>query len=641
MNIRLLATTLLGAVSGAVVAATAAPHGGVLLWCASALLAGAVCAALAPHEGGTVVSGGVSESALSALGEKLDALERSLPKAIEAQTRALTSVPQPQAADLKPVVEALAELKSDFRKNLERLVDAQAPVELAGLEAVIREGNARVVDAVAASKVDLSALKIEAPSPVVDLSRLEALLAERPEIVVPAPVVDLSGLEALLAQRQEIAVPEITVPAPVVDLSRLEELLSRPSESVAAAPDLSGLETLLREQNAQILAALEGLRIDPAALRPEIVIPAPVVNVESPLIEVSPTPITVDLSRLEELLSRPSEFAAVAPDLSGLESLLREQNAQILAALEGLRVDPAAFRPEIIIPAPVVNVESPLIEVSPTPVNFDLSRLEELLSQPSEAAVAVDLSPVVEAILALREELTARHREAEGASDNRNETLALAVSQIQFAAPTEKGSGSSRDTQAFSALAQSLDNISDTLPTRLDEMNNRLADGLAGAMKVQEEVLERVVAALGKIDPLAEHLQNHGSQLDSLTGHLETAGVLLSSVPEKLEGSVRCLEDSLSTLRANQAEFAASVAVFTKAAEGIGSGAGGGHASAGAPGTQTAMEDLMEQKAFLDALGKVLAGFSQSLGGVLSETSQRTQDVLVELCARLEGPEQA
>jgi len=617
----------------------------VLLWCASALLAGAVCAALAPHDGGTVVSGGVPEAALRSLGEKLDALEQSLPKAIEAQTRALTSAPH-QATDLKPVVEALAELKNDFRKNLDRLVDAQAPLELAGLESVIREGNARVSEAVAASKLDLSALKIDVPAPVVDLSGLEALLAQRPEItlpeiVVPAPVVDLSRLEELLAQRPEITVPEITIPALVVDLSRLEELLSRPSESVAVAPDFSGLESLLRDQNAQILVALEGLRIDPAALRPEIVIPAPVVNVESPLIEVSPTPVTVDLSRLEELLSRPSESVAMAPDFSGLESLLREQNAQILTALEGLRIDPAALHPEIVIPAPVVNVESPLIEVSPTPVTVDLSRLEELLSQPSEAMATTDLAPVVEAILALREELTARHREVEDASDNRTETLALAVSQIQFAAPTEKSSGSSRDTQAFSALAQSLDNISDTLPTRLDEMNNRLADGLASAMKVQEDVLERVVAALGKIDPLAEHLQNHGSQLDSLTGHLETAGVLLSSVPEKLEGSVRSLEDSLSTLRANQAEFAASVAVFTKAAEGIGSGVGGGNASAGAPGTQTAMEDLMEQKAFLDALGKVLAGFSQSLQGVLSETSQRTQDVLVELCARLEGPEQA
>ena len=520
MNIRLVSTTLLGAVSGAVVAATAAPHGGALLWVASALLAGAVCAALAPHDGNATSSVGASDEALRDLADRLDDLTRTLPDLVQEQTRELSRKLQEGRTDMAPVVDAIRAVDAGLSRTSQELSReiGNAKPDLSGIETALQASG------IVLSKLD---------------DRLAAAAAAHSSDAQASREVLVQNREALSQECQAIA--EAVRVRPALDLAPVVSGLDELKTAVSVRPDAVADE--------RPLAALEALR----------------------------TRSERDGERSLELLAEISaKFEDVRDEFTKLGGTLVSQTM----SLEGLREEAGAHG----------------------------KRHEEFISE--------ELQKLSQMLV------------------GQAEALALAVAAIRLEAPAASSS-SGLDTHAFTALAQSLDNIADSLPTRLDEMNHRLSEGLGEAVKSQEESLQRVFQALSAVDPLAEHLASHGAQLESLTGHLETAGSLLSDIPEKLEGSVRTLEESLSTLRANQTEFAASVEVFTGAAEAL---SGKVCADAGAPG-QTSMDGLVDHKAFLDALGRVLSGFSQSLQGVLVESSQRTQDVLVELCARIDSQE--
>jgi len=744
MNMRLVITTLLGAVSGAVVAATAAPHGGFLLWCASALLAGAVCAALAPHEAVTITASGLPEAPFKDLANRLESLERVLPAALEAQTQALSQglKPVPAAAvDLSPLVEELRKLQSSSKSDeavvlrlgaletalgadlraLGSKLQATSPevhVDLSGLESMLRSEIASL-----GSKLEVRESAVtEAPVVNVDLSGLESVLRSeivnlgsklesRESAVVEAPVVnvDLSGLESML--RSEIARlgsklesrESAVVEAPVVnvDLSGLESVLrheiaslgskleSRES-AVVEAPvvnvDLSGLESVLRSEIANLGSKLESRESVGATSDDEAIVLR---------LGALETALGADLRALGEKFQQASP--EVSLDLGALESIVKQGNERVASAIASTRVDLSgldALRKDITALFELMAERSVSGESAPASVVVDfapvidkLQAIEQQLSRPAPSPIVevppVDLSSlseglkaIQEEVFSLRDDLASAKPATEGAAAGFDERVPTALEAVRH--QLENGSTRALELQGdiylrLETLREEIAKQADLLvgqslaleALREDETKHfqsreecddlrhqTLVQALGSVpagepravvasvpgvgLQLQDGALERILEGLVAVAPLGETLVAHGAQLASLTGHLETAGTLMAVVPEKLEGSVRILDEALSTLRANQVEFGASVEVFTRAAEGM----AGGLADKGmAPGTQTAMDGLMEQKAFLDALGKVLSGFSQSLSGVLGESSQRTQEVLVELCARLEGPQ--
>ena len=639
MNMRLVITTLLGAVSGAVVAATAAPHGGFLLWCASALLAGAVCAALAPHEAVTITASGLPEAPFKDLANRLESLERVLPAALEAQTQALSQglKPVPAAAvDLSPLVEELRKLQSSSKSD-EAVVLRLGALETA-LGADLRALGSKLQATSPEVHVDLSGLESMLRSEIASLgSKLEV----RESAVTEAPVVnvDLSGLESVL--RSEIAnlgsklesresVGATSDDEAIVlrlgaletalgaDLRALGEKFQQASPEVSL--DLGALESIVKQGNERVASAIASTRVDLSgldALRKDITALFELMAERSVSGESAPASVVVDfapvidkLQAIEQQLSRPapSPIVEVPPvDLSSLSEGLKAIQEEVFS----LRDDLASAKPategaaagfDERVPTALEAVRHQLENGSTRALELQgdiylrLETLREEIAKQADLLVGQSL-----ALEALREDETKHFQSREECDDLRHQTLVQALGSVPAGEPR--------------AVVASVPGV---------------------GLQLQDGALERILEGLVAVAPLGETLVAHGAQLASLTGHLETAGTLMAVVPEKLEGSVRILDEALSTLRANQVEFGASVEVFTRAAEGM----AGGLADKGmAPGTQTAMDGLMEQKAFLDALGKVLSGFSQSLSGVLGESSQRTQEVLVELCARLEGPQ--
>ena len=674
MNMRLVITTLLGAVSGAVVAATAAPHGGFLLWCASALLAGAVCAALAPHEAVTITASGLPEAPFKDLANRLESLERVLPAALEAQTQALSQglKPVPAAAvDLSPLVEELRKLQSSSKSD-EAVVLRLGALETA-LGADLRALGSKLQATSPEVHVDLSGLESMLRSEIASLgSKLEV----RESAVTEAPVVnvDLSGLESVL--RSEI-----------VNLgSKLESRESAVVEAPVVNVDLSGLESVLRSEIANLGSKLESRESVGATSDDEAIVLR---------LGALETALGADLRALGEKFQQASP--EVSLDLGALESIVKQGNERVASAIASTRVDLSgldALRKDITALFELMAERSVSGESAPASVVVDfapvidkLQAIEQQLSRPAPSPIVevppVDLSSlseglkaIQEEVFSLRDDLASAKPATEGAAAGFDERVPTALEAVRH--QLENGSTRALELQGdiylrLETLREEIAKQADLLvgqslaleALREDETKHfqsreecddlrhqTLVQALGSVpagepravvasvpgvgLQLQDGALERILEGLVAVAPLGETLVAHGAQLASLTGHLETAGTLMAVVPEKLEGSVRILDEALSTLRANQVEFGASVEVFTRAAEGM----AGGLADKGmAPGTQTAMDGLMEQKAFLDALGKVLSGFSQSLSGVLGESSQRTQEVLVELCARLEGPQ--
>jgi hypothetical protein len=589
----------------------------------------------------------------------------------------------------------IASLGSKLEDRAPAVIDAPVVnVDLSGLESMLRSEIASL-----GSKLeDRAPAVIDAPVVNVDLSGLESMLRseiaslgskleDRAPAVVEAPVVnvDLSGLESML--RNEIASLgsklEDRAPATAgVDLSPLVEELRKfqapattDDEAIvlrlgaletslgadlralgdkfqAMSPevslDLGSLESVVRQGNDRMVDAVASNKVDLSgldALRKDIVAMMELMAEHSTVADGGTTHASVDLSGVVEQLQ------AIDARLESQGALRSEEAAGVSRILE--RVAEGAARS---IPAPIVEV--PAVDLSPLSEGLraiqeevfalrdDLASAKPIVSGDA-ASVAVTLDErVPEGLERLRAQLEQDASMAltlQGEIHQRLETVReevakqadLLLSQALAIEALREDDANRFKTQEESEALRHL-----TLVEALGTVPAGDRSGEAGVSaprgEIQGDVLSRIMEGLAAVAPLGENLCAHGAQLDSLTKHLETAGVLLSSVPEKLEGSVRTLEESLHTLRANQAEFAASVEIFTHAAEGM---AGGLSDKGMAAGTQTAMDGLMEQKAFLDALGKVLAGFSQSLSGVLGESSQRTQEVLVELCARLEGPQ--
>ena len=121
---------------------------------------------------------------------------------------------------------------------------------------------------------------------------------------------------------------------------------------------------------------------------------------------------------------------------------------------------------------------------------------------------------------------------------------------------------------------------------------------------------------------------------DALKGH----GDAVAPMAQGLNQAQDRLEEAASSLRANQVEFAASVALFTQAAQEL----SGGLSLFAHEGEKQGSEDpRAAQKALLESLDRLMGGFADSLKALLTESDLRTREVLTEIAARLPAGEGA
>lgn len=153
--------------------------------------------------------------------------------------------------------------------------------------------------------------------------------------------------------------------------------------------------------------------------------------------------------------------------------------------------------------------------------------------------------------------------------------------------------------------------------TRAREERENTASTLDAASVALAAAVEAVRDAVA---PLHEALSSHGHAVAPLATAFE---------------SVRgVLEEASGSQRANQAEFAASVEIFTRGAQELSTGL----SAFAREGELDVSEDPRSvQKALLESLDKLLSGFSESLRALLAESDLRTRETLAELAARLPG----
>jgi|GEM_PF-4997111 len=175
---------------------------------------------------------------------------------------------------------------------------------------------------------------------------------------------------------------------------------------------------------------------------------------------------------------------------------------------------------------------------------------------------------------------------------------------------------------AVRSVADAVSRVSDRLEASADEgrvAREEAASHLARSLSTLESVADGVREALL---PLGDALRGHGEAVIPVVKGFETAQDRL--------------EEAAVSLRANQVEFAASVGVFTNAAQDLSTGLG---AFAREGAEDAARDPAAIQQALLESLERLLVGFTESLRSALADADVRHREALVEIASRL--PERA
>lgn len=187
------------------------------------------------------------------------------------------------------------------------------------------------------------------------------------------------------------------------------------------------------------------------------------------------------------------------------------------------------------------------------------------------------------------------------------EELAIAVRD----AGALRGDSVRSIADAVSRVAERLEASAEDGRSARQDAADRLSQSLATLEAVASGVREALL-------PLGEALRGHGEAVVPVVQGLETA-------QERFE-------EAAVSLRVNQVEFAASVGVFTSAAQDLSTGLG----AFAREGMEDASRDpAAVQQALLEALDRLLGGFSESLRATLVEADLRHREALVEIAARL------
>lgn len=168
------------------------------------------------------------------------------------------------------------------------------------------------------------------------------------------------------------------------------------------------------------------------------------------------------------------------------------------------------------------------------------------------------------------------------------------------------------------SIADAVSRVSDRLEASAEEgraAREDAADRLGRSLATLEAVVGNVREALL---PLADALKGHGDAVLPVANGLDSAQ--------------QRFEEAAVSLRANQVEFAASVGVFTHAAQDLSTGLG----AFAREGAEDAVRDpAAVQQALLESLERLLGGFAESLRAALAESDLRHREALVEIAARL------
>ncbi|MEN9309404.1 MAG: hypothetical protein RL173_3336 [Fibrobacterota bacterium] len=169
----------------------------------------------------------------------------------------------------------------------------------------------------------------------------------------------------------------------------------------------------------------------------------------------------------------------------------------------------------------------------------------------------------------------------------------------------------------------------------VSRVSQELSEAALAGSEARSESAASLREAMERLDTFAGQIESRLAPLaDALKGHGDAVG----PIAHGLNMAQDRLEEAAASLRANQAEFAASVAVFTQAAQEL---SGGLSLFAHEGDRQGAEDPRAAQKALLESLDRLMVGFAESLKALLTESDLRTREVLAEIAARLPAGEGA
>lgn len=254
-----------------------------------------------------------------------------------------------------------------------------------------------------------------------------------------------------------------------------------------------------------------------------------------------------------------------------------------------------------------------------------VAAVRELGQEVSRSAkVAEEASlPVLEGLEALSRELGAAISALPAKIAEASANQARPMPELEELAIAVRESGHMRGDAARS-VADAVSRVSQELSESADAASSARAES-AQSLQVALERLEAFSSQIeSSLAPLADALKGHGDAVGPIANGLSLAQDRL--------------EEAAASLRANQVEFAASVGLFTQAAQEL---SGGLSLFAREGDRQGAEDPRAAQKALLESLDKLMGGFAESLKALLTESDLRTREVLTEIAARLPAGEGA
>lgn len=254
-----------------------------------------------------------------------------------------------------------------------------------------------------------------------------------------------------------------------------------------------------------------------------------------------------------------------------------------------------------------------------------VAAVRELGQEVSKSAkIAEEASlPVLEGLESLSRELGAAISALPSKIAEASANHARPIPELEELAIAVRESGHMRGDAARS-VADAVSRVSQELSESADAASSARAES-ARSLQVALERLEAFSSQIeSRLAPLADALKGHGDAVGPIANGLSLAQDRL--------------EEAAASLRANQVEFAASVGLFTQAAQEL---SGGLSLFAREGDRQGAEDPRAAQKALLESLDKLMGGFAESLKALLTESDLRTREVLTEIAARLPAGEGA
>lgn len=325
----------------------------------------------------------------------------------------------------------------------------------------------------------------------------------------------------------------------------------------------------------------------------------------------------------------------------------------------GLRRIEGAFPPVV----DAVGALAARVDALPGSLQAPFSRLEA-----ATAGLAGGLAEIVEGVRSL----AAAQADAGGAEPVVRAVSALGQELSQLAASTREAPAPA--IQALAALSSQFESGLSALPSRIAEASanharpipeleelaiavresghmrgdasravadavSRVSQELSDSARASGEAREQSAAVLREaVQSLEAFVSTLESRLAPLSEALKGHGDAVAPMAQGLNLAQDRLEEAASSLRANQVEFSASVALFTQAAQEL----SGGLSLFAHEGDKQGSEDPRAiQRALLESLDRLMGGFAESLKALLTESDLRTREVLAEIAARLPAGEGA